>query len=568
MLSLNEEMLYNDGIKNSTILFQSSSSKTERLVLEPHHMEINLPYMITCLKKSTPNFPVSHFHKYMKKKCLLAKQSTTNIEPLWIDKYKPMCEEEVLGNSELVKRLKKWLKPIKEKSKKCKTYDSDDNYVFASDGDSDSNSKVQVHHNLAILLGPSGCGKTSAVYAVANELNANVIELNASCNRNGKRIITDLMEATQSHAVEKNCLFNMIKEKSKKHKNLKGKKEMNEKMTIILIEDADILFENHDDGYLSAISTLATDSKRPFILTANDSFSNNLLKFFVSSKMVLNFVYPPKQHLNCFLQLMALNEGVIMSEDEIKTFIHPLKPDVRQSTLQLQYILNTGEIANRTLNNTYIRCINSAWWNWPYVLGYDSINIENDKQAKCNINMATICENLDVLSKLNLINAKTQSCNFLDPQPFWHHIAIRDSSSLIETNHWSDNTVQLSTDIFDWIYNHINTRDYNCDKLYPTPEDLSHRQRMWNISNDLVEQIGLDFCNRKNETCFDYMATIRSLSKNQQVNQPFSNLRQSKMFSYLRRINIEVDSNELKHFCDSFQSNSNCYQPVNQSDQL
>jgi len=38
-----------------------------------------------------------------------------------------------------------------------------------------------------------------------------VIELNASCNRNGKRIITDLMEATQSHAVEKNYLLNLMK---------------------------------------------------------------------------------------------------------------------------------------------------------------------------------------------------------------------------------------------------------------------------------------------------------------------------------------------------------------------
>lgn len=38
-----------------------------------------------------------------------------------------------------------------------------------------------------------------------------VIELNASCNRNGKRIITDLMEATQSHAVKNNCLLNIMK---------------------------------------------------------------------------------------------------------------------------------------------------------------------------------------------------------------------------------------------------------------------------------------------------------------------------------------------------------------------
>lgn len=43
---------------------------------------------------------------------------------------------------------------------------------------------------------------------------------------------------------------------------------------------------------------------------------------------------------------MALSEGAIMSENEIKTFINPLKPDIRQSILQLQYILSTGEIDN------------------------------------------------------------------------------------------------------------------------------------------------------------------------------------------------------------------------------
>lgn len=49
-------------------------------------------------------------------------------------------------------------------------YDDDDDFVF--DSDSDASQKAQ--QNLAILLGPSGCGKTSTVYAVANELNANV----------------------------------------------------------------------------------------------------------------------------------------------------------------------------------------------------------------------------------------------------------------------------------------------------------------------------------------------------------------------------------------------------------
>jgi len=51
-------------------------------------------------------------------------------------------------------------------------YDDDDDFIF----DSDSESSYKQQLNLAILLGPSGCGKTSAVYAVANELNANVMQ--------------------------------------------------------------------------------------------------------------------------------------------------------------------------------------------------------------------------------------------------------------------------------------------------------------------------------------------------------------------------------------------------------
>lgn len=562
ILRLEEEVFRENCHKNSILKFQNAHSLPKRPVLEPYQMEINFPYMISSLKMSVPNFPVSEFHKNLKKKNLVAKKSTTDIESMWIDKYKPMCKEEVLGNDKLVKDLKNWLAPNKKNSKKSKKdqkYGDDDDFIFDSDSDSESSGKQQL--NLAILLGPSGCGKTSAVYAVANELNANVIELNASCNRNGKRIVTDLMEATQSHAVEKNCLFNPMRGKKLKIKNHKKKDKTNEKMTIILIEDADIFFENYDDGFLAAISTLATDSKRPLVLTANDPFSNNLLKFFLSNERTLNFIHPPKEHLNCFLQLMALNEGVIMTKDEINAFIHPFKPDIRQSTLQLQYVLSTGEIDPKVLNRQYQMSLNSIWWNWPHMFGCHSTSIKDSKQTKCNVDISTISQNLDIMSELNLIYSKTQSYNFLDPQPFWHHIATRDSSSLIETHHWSDSSVQLSTDISQWIFNHINTQDYVPEKLFPTSEELNLRQRTWNTSKNVLEQIGLDYCNRKNETGYDYLSTIRSFYRNQQVNQSFVNRRNSKMFSYLRQIDINVDNKDLEYLCDSFHSDSNNYDP-------
>lgn len=44
------------------------------------------------------------------------------------------------------------------------------------------------------------------------------------------------------------------------------------------------------------------------------------------------------------------------------------------------------------------------------MIGCDLANTENKKQAKCNINMETVCQNLDFMSKLNLMHSKTQVC--------------------------------------------------------------------------------------------------------------------------------------------------------------
>lgn len=123
-----------------------------------------------------------------------------------------------------------------------------------------------------------------------------------------------------------------------------------------------------------------------------------------------------------------------MSYDEINTFIHPFKPDIRQSILQLQYVLSTGEIdqvilivikylnhneffflcyfIQKTLNNTYKMSINSLWWNWPYIIGCCVPSVENNKLAEAkNINIETVSQNLDSMSNLNLIYSKTQVCS-------------------------------------------------------------------------------------------------------------------------------------------------------------
>lgn len=55
-----------------------------------------------------------------------------------------------------------------------------------------------------LLVGPAGCGKTASVYALAEELGYNVLEVNASSRRNGKTVLSHLHEATQSHSLNNN----------------------------------------------------------------------------------------------------------------------------------------------------------------------------------------------------------------------------------------------------------------------------------------------------------------------------------------------------------------------------
>ncbi|VFV29962.1 atpase family aaa domain-containing [Lynx pardinus] len=69
--------------------------------------------------------------------------------------------------------------------------------------------------NTVLITGPTGVGKTAAVYACAQELGFKIFEVNASSQRSGRQILSQLKEATQSHQVDKQgvnsqkpCFFN------------------------------------------------------------------------------------------------------------------------------------------------------------------------------------------------------------------------------------------------------------------------------------------------------------------------------------------------------------------------
>ncbi|XP_009909842.2 ATPase family AAA domain-containing protein 5 [Dryobates pubescens] len=144
---------------------------------------------------------------------------------LWTEKYQPQESSELVGNKKEIERLHSWLKEWKKRAdweekrnQKGEKEDKDHQDSLDSLDFKDSKSDLEEETglcNTVLITGPPGVGKTAAVYACAQELGFKIFEVNASCQRSGRQILSQLKEATQSHQVDKKginahkpCFFN------------------------------------------------------------------------------------------------------------------------------------------------------------------------------------------------------------------------------------------------------------------------------------------------------------------------------------------------------------------------
>lgn len=369
------------------------------------------------IKQINQRFPVYRTYRLLKDKCKgdLKEHSyleldnsleminsftdiySENLDQLnWTSKYKPTSSKQIIGNFESIKELRKWLVQWTENEARKKTNSkSDSDFSDFYHSDTDSRGSMKATNNLLIITGPVGCGKTSGVYAVAAELSIKVLEVNASSKRTGKIMLQDLHEATQSHKVNRgtSSIENsqksqdfVVQPKVSKLKKRGRPKKCKEKlqqicsetqtdisngmqsslntnrtaMSLILIDDADIVFEQ-DDGFSSAIVQLVQCSKRPVIVITSNQSCLHLQRFLQIGKIIKMKPLLPRM-LGTWLDLLCLvNNGVCWPGIGAK-FLDYFKGDVRKTINYLQFYSQT-EISNDDVTTSPDVDINSQHFN-------------------------------------------------------------------------------------------------------------------------------------------------------------------------------------------------------------
>ncbi len=167
-----------------------------------------------------------------------------------------------------------------------------------------------------ILHGPAGTGKTSLAYAIAFELEAEIIELNASDLRNKEKISSIVGPASQQMSLFK-------------------------KNKIILLDEVDGI-SARDRGGLSELISLIELTGFPMIMTANDIWDQKFSVLRQKCELVQLKEIDYKTIVK-ILMSTSEKEGFFVSADVITSIAIKSRGDIRAAINDIQMLADTND---------------------------------------------------------------------------------------------------------------------------------------------------------------------------------------------------------------------------------
>ncbi|XP_070524431.1 enhanced level of genomic instability 1 isoform X2 [Cardiocondyla obscurior] len=463
----------------------------------------------------------------------------------WTFKYKPMSAQEIVGNEEAAGKLKDWLSGWRASLTKEDDGSSGDDF-YSSDYSSSCN---DINNQVAVLLGPHGSGKSASVYAIAEELGYSVLEVNASSRRTGKRISKELQEATKSHRIKKNKQKSPFEQNTNKDKTSKISQN-----SLILLEDIDLIFEE-DEGFVSAAYQLASNTKRPIVMTCRDKCPH--LYKMAPQQNKIYFHKVSGSRATALLELISLAEtGYRIPHNCLVKLLQA--GDLRQALLQLQYLSLSGP---PILSEQSTTSKSSLWYDTHHYLYKPTIKLSKNKTMKStstkNSNnlhiLSNLAEDLDGLSLTSsLIDIDDMMLNKSEEN-------VQPNLSLVENVSFYSALHELNADIANFINSRILYKDIKANDYVQNQSKIILRKQLNRGVDHMLSHV-TSICLDQRIMALDYLPTARTICRAEESRSTANYKRGNRFFHYLNSLKVptmSIKPNILAAACKMLQEKEN-----------